>query len=75
MNGADEDFSNCFHISIAWSLTEPSVDDNKQVATIDIQDLNDLRVRFDCVKTKIGNNISSIPLPSGIVDQKGIGGL
>lgn len=74
-NGADEDYSHCFHISIAWSLTEPSPDDNERVASIDLQDLNGLSVRFDCVKAKIGNNISSIPLLSGIVEQKGIGGL
>ncbi|BCR90717.1 HVSL domain-containing protein [Aspergillus chevalieri] len=73
-NGAD-DHSHCFHISIAWALTEPSTVDREQVASIDLKGLKGLRVRFDCVKAKIGNNISSIPLPSGIVDQKGIGGL
>lgn len=74
-NGEDDDYSHCFHISIAWRLTEPSVDDNERVASIDLQKFKDLRVRFDCIKAKIGNNISSIPLPNGIVDQKGIGGL
>ena len=74
-NGMNEDYSHCFHISIAWSLTEPSPEDNERVASIDLKGLKGLKARFDCVKAKIGNNISSIPLPSGIVDQKGIGGL
>lgn len=74
-NEANEDYSHCFHISIAWSLTEPSTNDNERLASIELQGLEGLRVRFDCVKAKIGNNICSIPLPSGIVEQKGIGGL
>lgn len=71
----NEDYSHCFHISLAWTLTEPSSDDQKRVASIDLQVLKGFNIRFDCVKTKIGNNISSIPLPTGIFDQKGIGGL
>lgn len=70
-----EDYSQCFHISLAWALTEPSSDDKKRVASIDLQELRGFNIRFDCVKAKIGNNVSSIPLPSGIFDQKGIGGL
>ena len=72
---ANEDYSHCFHISLAWTLAEPSSDDEKRVASIDIQGLKGFGIPFDCVKAKIGNNVSNIPLPSGIFDQKGIGGL
>ena len=71
----NEDYSHCFHISLAWALAEPSSDDKKRVASIAFQVLKEFNIRFDCVKAKIGNNISSIPLPSGIFDHKGIGGL
>lgn len=57
------DYSRCFHISLAWSLTEPSVKDLERLASIDLQPLRGLLVRFDSVKAKIGNNVVSIPLP------------
>ncbi|RLM00732.1 hypothetical protein CFD26_108287 [Aspergillus turcosus] len=57
-----EDLSHCFHVSLAWSLTEPSPEKKKQIEAIDLRGLRSLVIRFDCVKAKIGNNISSIPL-------------
>lgn len=69
------DYSHCFHISLAWSLTEPSVDDKQRLKRIDLTGLQGREVCFDCVKAKIGNNITSIPLSRGISGQKGIGGL
>ncbi|BCS21273.1 HVSL domain-containing protein [Aspergillus puulaauensis] len=56
------DYTGCFHISIAWSLTEPSTDERECMKSIDIQELTALMINFDCVKAKIGNNVSSIPL-------------
>ena len=56
------DYSRCFHISLAWSLTEPSLEARKRIASMDLRSLGDLDIRFDCVKAKIGNQISSIPL-------------
>ncbi|PKX91024.1 HVSL domain-containing protein [Aspergillus novofumigatus IBT 16806] len=57
-----EDLSHCFHISLAWSLTEPTPEQKKKVEAIDLRRLQSLIIQFDCVKVKIGNNISSIPL-------------
>lgn len=68
-------YSHFFHISLAWSLTGPSADDQARLADIDLRELMGYRVRFDCVKAKIGNNISSIHLPKGVFEQRGIGGL
>lgn len=70
-----EDYSHCFHISLAWSLTQPSVAATERVASIDLQGLRGLAVPFNSVKAKIGNNVSSIPLSMGIQDEKSIGGL
>lgn len=60
--GGSADYSHCFHISLAWSLTEPSPDERDQIANIKLRELSDLSVYFDCVKAKIGNNITSMPL-------------
>ncbi|KAL3479010.1 U6 snRNA phosphodiesterase Usb1 [Aspergillus californicus] len=57
-----KNFSECFHVSIAWSLAGPSVEDQERMKSIKLQGFDDLRVGFDCVKAKIGNNVSSIPL-------------
>ncbi|KAE8322799.1 U6 snRNA phosphodiesterase Usb1 [Aspergillus sergii] len=62
--GGSADYSLCFHISLAWSLTEPSPDERDQIANIKLRELSDLSVYFDCVKAKIGNNITSMPLAS-----------
>lgn len=70
-----EDYSHCFHISLAWSLTHPSPAAKERAASIDLQDLSGLTVHFSSVKAKIGNNVSSIPLEAGIQDERTIGGL
>ncbi|KAJ5712310.1 hypothetical protein N7493_008778 [Penicillium malachiteum] len=59
-----KNFDDKFHISLAWTLTEPSPDDNTYVDGIDLKSLEDLHVGFDAVKVKVGNNVMSIPLPS-----------
>lgn len=60
------DFSSCFHISLAWTLTEPSKMDLDRVASVDLHPVRGLHVRFDSVKAKIGNNVVSIPLAGAI---------
>ncbi|KAL4916690.1 U6 snRNA phosphodiesterase Usb1 [Aspergillus aurantiobrunneus] len=56
------DYTECFHVSIAWSLTEPSADVKERMRTIDLQRITALEIHFNCVKAKIGNNVSSISL-------------
>lgn len=70
-----EDFSHCFHISLAWTLTQPSPTAKERVASIDLQKLKGFSVHFNSVKAKIGNNVSSIPLSTRIQDERTIGGL
>ncbi|PYH47656.1 HVSL domain-containing protein [Aspergillus saccharolyticus JOP 1030-1] len=55
----ENDYSHCFHVSLAWSLTEPSAAEKEQLATTDLHKLRDLKIGFDCVKVKIGNQIFS----------------
>lgn len=57
-----EDYSNCFHISLAWSLSGPSEKDCARVAGMDLNALRECKIAFDSVKAKMGNNVVSIPL-------------
>lgn len=59
------DYSACFHISLAWSLSEPNARNEERIGGIDRSPLENLRVRFDSVKAKIGNHVESIPLSTG----------
>ncbi|KAJ5889031.1 hypothetical protein N7495_009072 [Penicillium taxi] len=58
----ERDFTDNFHVSIAWSLTEPSDDQSLQVTGHDLGRVKVMRIRFDSVKAKVGNNVSNIPL-------------
>lgn len=71
----EDDYSHCFHISLAWSLMEPSLEEKKRVANVDLRELRDLSVHFNSVKAKIGNNVSSIPLSTETLEERGFGGL
>lgn len=57
-----EDFSGCFHISLAWSLSEPSLKERERIAGVDLRALREIQVGFHSVKAKIGNIVGSIPL-------------
>ena len=70
-----EDYSHCFHISLAWTLSEPSPCAKERTARIDLRRLTELSIHFNSVKAKIGNNVTSIPLSAGIQEERTIGGL
>ncbi|KAJ5766266.1 uncharacterized protein N7511_003882 [Penicillium nucicola] len=61
-NGASlsEDYSDCFHISLAWSLSGPSESDRQRVASIDLKALQARTIAFDSVKAKMGNNVDDL---------------
>ncbi|EED16220.1 conserved hypothetical protein [Talaromyces stipitatus ATCC 10500] len=50
----NEDFTDCFHISIAWSLTAPSSEERQKASDINLDTLR-LEISFNSVKAKIGN--------------------
>lgn len=57
-----EDYTPCFHISLAWTLSEPSTEDKQRVRNISLEKLVHLKIRFDSIKAKIGNVIHSLKL-------------
>ncbi|KIW00992.1 uncharacterized protein PV09_07511 [Verruconis gallopava] len=54
------DCSEAFHVSLAWSLEPQRLAGGLQEISPD--ELADLSTHFDCVKVKIGNTVSSLPL-------------
>uniref|UniRef100_A0A093VED3 U6 snRNA phosphodiesterase n=1 Tax=Talaromyces marneffei PM1 TaxID=1077442 RepID=A0A093VED3_TALMA len=52
-----DDYTNCFHISLAWSLTEPSLEEQQRVSSIALDEMASLEINFSSVKAKIGNVI------------------
>ncbi|QKX54193.1 uncharacterized protein TRUGW13939_01277 [Talaromyces rugulosus] len=66
-SSAYKDFSDRFHISLAWSLTAPSIDDQTRISGIDLTPLEEsLDIVFSSVKVKIGNVVKSLPLDRAI---------
>jgi len=58
-----EDSSSAFHISIAWTLQEPSEDERATVQSVILpSELAEKDIRFDTVKLKIGNVVNDITL-------------
>jgi hypothetical protein len=49
------DCSDCFHISLAWSLSGPSETDIQILHELDTKSLKDMLITFDSVKAKIGS--------------------
>lgn len=66
MSESAGDYSDCFHVSLAWSLVEPSKKDEERVRGLDLGDVKSMRVGFDSVKAKIGNHVESVVLPAEI---------
>ncbi|EFE34803.1 uncharacterized protein ARB_06569 [Trichophyton benhamiae CBS 112371] len=70
----DTDYTNCFHISIAWTLEEPSDDEKERLTSIELP-ARDLIIKFNNVKVKIGNQIYSEALLASIADEAGLEGV
>ncbi|OJD15521.1 hypothetical protein AJ78_04217 [Emergomyces pasteurianus Ep9510] len=74
-SAAVADYSDYFHISIAWSLTEPSLEDKKRVASVELGGVRGIEVPFNSVKLKIGNIVHNLELPTRILNEGGFCGL
>jgi U6 snRNA phosphodiesterase len=74
-NTSPVDYSACFHVSIAWALAEPSLEQKHRLATIDLHQLASIKVQFNSVKAKIGNQVLNLVLPTLKLDTSGFGGL
>ena len=69
-----DDYSDFFHFSIGWMLEEPG-ESQKDFGIIDrelLDEVSSIKVRFDSVKVKIGNTISSISLQKDAKRKWGI---
>lgn len=74
-SAAVADYSDYFHISIAWSLTEPSQEDKQRVASVELGKVKEIEVPFNSVKLKIGNSVHNLELPIRVLDEGGFCGL
>jgi hypothetical protein len=54
------DCSSSFHVSLAWSLEAQELSNEQHLTSL--EELQTLSVSFDCVKVKIGNTVTSVPL-------------
>ncbi|KAM5457662.1 poly(U)-specific 3'-to-5' RNA exonuclease [Microsporum audouinii] len=70
----DTDYTDCFHISIAWTLEEPGARDKERLLSIDFQP-HKLNFKFNNVKVKIGNQIHSEALLTSTMDEDGFEGV
>lgn len=59
----DRDKSSAFHISIAWSLEEPSEAQLSMIEEKRCEVLRQCGIDFECVKIKVGNVVTDVPLP------------
>ena len=64
------DFCSFFHISLAWTLEEPSIRERKTAARLDLSIIGKFHISFDNVKVKIGNIISDMQLSTKVHDEK-----
>ncbi|KAI5296771.1 hypothetical protein KEM56_005349 [Ascosphaera pollenicola] len=55
------DHTNHFHISIAWTLQEPSAKGKERLSAIDLRRIKEMAIYFDCMKARIGNNVVTLP--------------
>lgn len=70
----DADYTSCFHISIAWTLEEPSHGEKERLTSIEIP-ARELIIKFNNVKVKVGNQIYSEALLTSIKDEAGLEGV
>lgn len=56
------DTSGAFHISIAWTLRQPTYADQEVINTRAARDLAEMTIEFSSVKIKIGNVVTDVQL-------------
>lgn len=73
-----EDFSAAFHISIAWTLTAPSLEllELTKSATHDqLKEIKQILVAVGEIKAKVGNIVTNMPLPKSVSLSKSLFGV
>jgi hypothetical protein len=72
-----QDLSDAFHISIAWTLTQPGeelIAATELVMKDQSTTLKDIQITTKEIKAKIGNIVTSIPLTKGVAEGKSLFG-
>lgn len=70
-----KDVSDAFHISIAWTLTEPDLELQeltKAMVMDHMKDLSQIQVKIEEIKSKVGNLVTNISLPRTVSVGKGL---
>jgi hypothetical protein len=66
----DVDYSDRFHISIAWNLEEPDPELTSLIKTLDVsKHLHEPQAAFKTVKARVGNMVHNIELRTGEADR------
>jgi hypothetical protein len=56
------DRSSAFHISVAWTLQKPTEEAADRLSQTVLGQCQELEIKFDCIKLKIGNTVLDILL-------------
>ncbi|KAJ5085345.1 hypothetical protein N7532_010116 [Penicillium argentinense] len=67
--GNGGDFSQFFHLSIAWTLNEPDAQTCQRVSEIELKGVAGIGIQFLSIKAKIGNRVENIRLPVGVYKE------
>jgi len=73
-----KDVSNAFHISIAWTLGAPGqklLELTETTANGYMEQIRQTKVKVEEVKSKVGNGVTSFPLPKTVSVGKGLFGI
>lgn len=73
-DAALDDVTANFHFSIGWQLEAPGQErvDLLGISEKVLEEVRDIKVKFDSVKVKIGNTITSVPLLRSVSNKKTI---
>jgi hypothetical protein len=72
------DISDAFHFSIAWTLAKPNSElllSTQELAKMHFDKIKAIQVKVSEIKAKVGNVISSVPLPTDVVVRRGLFGV
>ena len=72
-----QEVSDAFHISVAWTLEQPSFEfltATKTIAVDDFADVKDISFIIEEMKAKVGNVVTNIRLPRNVAEEKALWG-
>ena len=65
------DMTPCFHISIGWSRKRPLKEMEEKLDNLDHVQWTGQGISIDSLKVKIGNTVTTMPLPTKVDAHKG----